>query len=915
MKKNASGVEWPLIGRAEELAFLTRLRSTDGGASAVISGPAGVGKSTLARAALDQGAREGWATLAVRGSAGFTGLPLAPFRTVLRIPGSADLSELTESVASELAAMRSAKGLLVMVDDAQEVDDASSGLLHQLVASGLVVAIITSRSGRRGPAALTDLWKDGLAERVELQNLSLAEATELLVGALGGAVEDSSASRMWHVTRGNPLYLREVVLSSTETGALKRVDGEWRWRGEWAKGARLQEIVAARLGRLEPDELCAMEMLALAGSLPLGLVTDLTTTQAVELLEGRALVKTERSGRRFEVAIAHPVHAEVLRSRMPALQRQSVLRNLVDALRATGARRGADRVRLACWSLESGLDVDLVTLSLGADASLFGIGQAISARLNEILPDAVIESPAGGPAVPEDVDLAIRMAQAAYDRTGGLKEGVALASTLAWTGAIDTAEGVLAGLVGREQAMDDRLRLALALAWVRFWGRYDVDGAEAVLTEVVDAAEAGCDPVLLATAYEQLAGIAAQTGRPATSLAYGERAAAVEGVEVSESVAAAPVAASRAHLGQYGEALALLDLAVPVANRRGQPLAVATLLFIRAAALTRKGELEAGRELAEWLHGVAVAGGHLEATANFGMLLGEIALRQGKPVSAARIFRECAGLFLEHDIFGYRPWALSGLARARVLAVEEQTAAIVLEEARRTQPIPRMFDLANYLAEIELHQAAGRTGAAVDAARRATDWARAAGAVVEEAEALDAWLRLAPAAPLAERVAELAALTDSGLVAVLADHAQALVSRDAAALLEVSERFAAMTAWWQAAETAAVAAGIFESQDQPRAAKAAARTAANFAGRCEGTPRSAGTGQSGSASLTKREREIAILAADGWSTREIAEKVYLSARTVENHLYRAYVKLGVTDRAGLAAALGTAEASPSSAGV
>ena len=68
--------------------------------------------------------------------------------------------------------------------------------------------------------------------------------------------------------------------------------------------------------------------------------------------------------------------------------------------------------------------------------------------------------------------------------------------------------------------------------------------------------------------------------------------------------------------------------------------------------------------------------------------------------------------------------------------------------------------------------------------------------------------------------------------------------------------------------------------------------------------------------LSAREREIAILAAGGCSTKDIAERVYLSARTVENHLYRAYVKLGVTDRAGLAAALGTAESpSPSSAGV
>jgi DNA-binding CsgD family transcriptional regulator len=56
--------------------------------------------------------------------------------------------------------------------------------------------------------------------------------------------------------------------------------------------------------------------------------------------------------------------------------------------------------------------------------------------------------------------------------------------------------------------------------------------------------------------------------------------------------------------------------------------------------------------------------------------------------------------------------------------------------------------------------------------------------------------------------------------------------------------------------------------------------------------------------LTKREREIAVLAAAGKSSKQIAEGMYVSPRTVESHLYRVYVKLGVTDRAGLAAALG-----------
>jgi DNA-binding NarL/FixJ family response regulator len=892
-----------MIGRMDELKLLGDLRQTSHGVSAVIGGPIGVGKSRLAHAALADGARDGWATVAIRGSAGSAGVPLGPFRSVLRIPGSSELSELSKSVAAELAAMRSAQGLLVLVDDGQDLDEASSGLLHQLVAAGLIVAIITTRSGVRAPAGLTSLWKDRLAERVELQNLSRRETAELLAAGLGGSVEDTSASRMWHVTGGNPLYLREVVLSSAETGALKQVDGEWQWRGEWAKGARLQEIVAARLGRLDPDELTAMEMLALAGSLPLELVTGLTTALAVEDLEARALVATERSGRRFEVSIAHPVHAEVLRSQMPALRQQSIRRNLADALRATGARRTGDRVRLACWSPESGLDVDLMTLALGSDASLFAIGHAISARLNEILPEAAVELPAGGPAVGEDLELAIRLAQAAYDRTSGLIEGVSLASTLAWTGAIADAETVLAGLAGKEEATDDRLRVALALGWVRFWGRYDVDQARDALTEAANAAGEGCDPVLLATVYEQLAGIALNTAQPATALAYAEQAAAAQGVELSQSVAAPPAAASLSYLGRCGEAIALVDRAVPAAYERGHLLAVATLLFTRAGALARMGELEQARELAEWLRDVALSGGHLDSTANFGVLLGEILLRQGRPATAARIFRDCTGLFAERDTFGYRPWALSGLARARARCGENEAAAVALGEARRLQPIGRHFDLSGYLAEIEVHRLAGRSAAAVEAASQAVDWARAAGMIVDEAQAMDAWLRVAPSSALAERLAELAGLTDSTLVAVLADHARALVEADPECLLDVSRRFAAMTAWWMATEAAAAAARIFEQRHQARAATAAARAAASLAERCEGTPPSAAGGTAGPIRLTKREREIATLAAAGRSSKEIAEEMYLSARTVDNHLYRVYVKLGVTDRTGLAAAL------------
>jgi DNA-binding CsgD family transcriptional regulator len=55
--------------------------------------------------------------------------------------------------------------------------------------------------------------------------------------------------------------------------------------------------------------------------------------------------------------------------------------------------------------------------------------------------------------------------------------------------------------------------------------------------------------------------------------------------------------------------------------------------------------------------------------------------------------------------------------------------------------------------------------------------------------------------------------------------------------------------------------------------------------------------------LTQAERDVALLAAAGRSNREISAELYLSLRTVENYLHRAYEKLGVSGRAELGRAL------------
>jgi len=73
--------------------------------------------------------------------------------------------------------------------------------------------------------------------------------------------------------------------------------------------------------------------------------------------------------------------------------------------------------------------------------------------------------------------------------------------------------------------------------------------------------------------------------------------------------------------------------------------------------------------------------------------------------------------------------------------------------------------------------------------------------------------------------------------------------------------------------------------------------------RCEGAATPGLRSEAGTAGLTRREREVARLASTGRSNREIAEELVVSVRTVENHLQRAYDKLGISRRDELGDAL------------
>ncbi|MES4887779.1 LuxR C-terminal-related transcriptional regulator [Streptomyces sp. NPDC096012] len=130
---------------------------------------------------------------------------------------------------------------------------------------------------------------------------------------------------------------------------------------------------------------------------------------------------------------------------------------------------------------------------------------------------------------------------------------------------------------------------------------------------------------------------------------------------------------------------------------------------------------------------------------------------------------------------------------------------------------------------------------------------------------------------------------------VLARHAEALAHGDGPALDRAAEALQERGLLLYAAEAHAQAV---RAHRDPRAARLSRTRALALAGRCQGarTPALAGLTLG---ELTARQRQIVTLAAAGLSNREIAERLTLSVRTVGNHLYSAYTRLGTADRAAL----------------
>jgi predicted ATPase len=274
---------WPLVGRDAELHFvLEAVRGADR-TGVVVAGAMGVGKTRLAReaaAALRTDFAVEW-TAATPASASIPFGPLAHLLPDLDVSSPDDRLRLLRGITAKLTERAGGAPLALVVDDAQWFDAGAAALVHQLVVSRAGRVLLTVRTGEQAADPIVSLWKDGLVERLELQPLSALELDTLVVSVLDRPVDRSTLGRFWALSRGNPLFVRELLLAALEADAFSERDGVWSWTGAFGSSTRLSAILEIRLGHVSPTGRTVLDHLAVGEPLPLDTLIALCGVEGV----------------------------------------------------------------------------------------------------------------------------------------------------------------------------------------------------------------------------------------------------------------------------------------------------------------------------------------------------------------------------------------------------------------------------------------------------------------------------------------------------------------------------------------------------------------------------------------------------------------------------------------------------------
>lgn len=837
----AKALHWTIVARPVlERAVVDGL--VEIGAAVVVEGESGVGKSTLAARA---GSALSRSVTRIVAMPELTPLPLAALAPLMRDAGALDAADRFAAAGETLAALR--HDAVLVVDDAMHLDDLSAAVVYQACRIDGLRVLLTCRSGSRLPAALDRLQHEGVASTVVIDPFASAETELLLTAVLGGEPDPGTLARLHSLSGGNPMLLREMLGAAEHEGSIAL-------RGGVASVAtaslprRIDDLVADRVARLQPDMRRILALLAHTGPLP----TTRLQPEGVRVLLEAGLVRT---GTGF-VAVAHDGFREAITRSVTAEEARELDREAASLVGSAGLGL-VHAVRLR---LRAGDEVDASDLLAAASIAL----------------------------ISHDLDLAADLASAA-SALGSLPAEIVLGEVASGRG--DDAAAITAFESVMRRAADPVVVARAGAALARHLAIRLGDPVRAI--EALDAAlAAGGDPARLEADRVKWRAMAGGALEPPPSPPMGSGDEAVLGALIATAMV-------QTLGGRLADARATIAAARPMAAAVGAAVAGADVLLDLDDYLASvfDGELDEAAAFAD--ERIDPAAPH-----TLGLWTYVLALQHqqtGRLAEARRLAERSVRALQWFDLAG-----VLGASQALLATIHARLGETARAEAVLASIAPERFgDVKVVLqaAEARSWMLHGR-GRADDAARTVVDAAELGIALGHPAlaalTAFTAVLQGTPA-PVVEVLERAAAAGDARLIALHARHAAADGAQDAAAIEQVGADAADLGHALAAAAAWRSAATLLEREHRPREA-AVLRTRIAALGDVEGLPgrRDRGIG------LTPRELEVAQLASARARSREIAERLGISARTVEHQLGSVYRKLGISSRDELREALAVA---------
>lgn len=826
-------------------------------------GPPGVGKTRLCRELVQRLKRSGYPAVTVVATPNAREIPLGCLAGLAAVETTPDGGLVPAMVASLVARASGPKRLVVHIDDVQYADTATLVVLEQAMLGSNAFLLAALRTGEVDP--LGSLWKDGLIDRLDLGPLSDEAITTIIDRAVEGRLD--AVSKNWLVRRaaGIPLYLREILDGALASGALAKRSDLWRLDPDLRPTGRLVEIVTERLAALGDDQLVALRAVCMAEPVPLEVLERVVPGGSLESLEQRQMISVERADEGFVVVPGHPVYGEVVRADVPLTVRKRLAAALADSF-STVLVADAYVLQRAFLHVESG-----------------------TMPPTGLLEAAAVRAHASG-----DHALARRFGTAALASEPTSRVAIVVAEAAAWLDAPDESGSHYAAAMSLAVDDDERTDVVLSQARARLYSR-DGPGALALIRDAGERIESPSARAALTVALAELTGYGGDWPH-AVELATSVQGPSTTRVQLASicliALGSALVGPHTQASAAASDARALLpDVESPgTVHVQWPAIAEACVAAFDgrldaavAACVQRASDASTGRDDPDY------AGAWWFYAASVSVLAGSITTQTRKHAEQALI------LLRRRDPSDMYSFAVSTAALISSLCGDHRHAAELIDHYDRDLRASEQKTTA--LAERAkaweaMHDVS--TAKAVAIALKAADSATGIVALFA-APILHDIVRFGRADLVVDRLAGVARRLDAPLSTTMAAHAEAAADRDPRRLEAVADEFASH-GYNQLAAVAYLDADAVTGVPRHRAQVARLTTEELV----HTTMPGADDDHRPMGRLTPRQREVALLAARGLTTPEIADALTISRRTVSNHLAAVYSQLGIAGRKDLA---------------